>query len=259
MSRAVALLPPKTPRSAFAKLMESETKMAWRLPIGLVAGVAIPILLVVIFGSLPGMNHPEAKLGGLTYFDVYFPVVIVLSVAILALVSLPTRLASFREQGILRRLSTTPVPPSWMLAAQLFMNLALAVVALGVVTVVATTAYSLGVPKSLGGFVLAVLLTIASVFAIGLWLSAWARSGGVANGVGQLILYPLLFFAGLWVPRAQMTPVLRGIGDWTPLGAAVQALQTSMLGGFPSAKSLLVLVAYAAIFGYLAVRYFRWE
>ena len=196
MSTAISLAPGKGPRSAFGKLMESEAKMAWRIPIGLLGGVAIPILIVVIFGSLPGLNHAEAKFGGLTYFDVYFPIVIVISVSVLALVNLPTRLASYREQGFLRRLSTTPVPPSWMLAAQLVMNLVLAVVALGVV-VVAATAYSLGAPKQLGGFVLAAVLTVAAMFAIGLWVSAWARSAGVANGVGQLIIYPLWFFAGL--------------------------------------------------------------
>jgi ABC-2 type transport system permease protein len=97
------------------------------------------------------------------------------------------------------------------------------------------------------------------MFAIGLWLASFARSAGVATAIGQLNLYPLLFFAGLWIPREQMTPILRDVGDWTPLGAAVQAMQTSMQGGFPSAQSLLVMVAYAVVFGYLAVRYFRWE
>jgi len=56
-----------------------------------------------------------------------------------------------------------------------------------------------------------------------------------------------------------MAPALRDIGDWTPLGAAVQALQNSMGGAFPSAQSLLVMAGYAVIFGFLAVRYFRWE
>jgi len=259
MSTAASLLTAKRPRSAFAKLMESETKMAWRVPIGLILGVVVPILTLIVFGSLPGMNKAEAKFGGLTWFNVYFPVIIAFAVAILALISLPVHLASYREQGILRRLSTTPVPPSWMLTAQVVINLALAVVTLAVIVVVGTTAYGLAVPKQLGGFILALVVTIAAMFAIGLWVSSFARSAGMAGGVGQLILYPSLFLAGLWVPREVMTPVLRDISNWTPLGAAVQALQTSMLGGFPSAQSLLVLVAYAAIFGYLAVRYFRWE
>jgi ABC-2 type transport system permease protein len=259
MSIHASLLPARTPRSAFTKLMQSETKVAWRMPIGLILGVALPVFVLVILGSVPGMGKPEAKLGGLTFFSVYFPILIAFSVAILALISLPTHLATYREQGILRRLSTTPVPPTWMLAAQVLINLALAVVALGMLVVAGTVAYGLGAPKQLPGFLLALLLTIAAMFAIGLWVSAFARSAAVAGGIGQLILYPSLFFAGLWVPREVMTPVLRDIGDWTPLGAAVQALQNSMQGTFPSAQSLLVMAAYALLFGFLAVRYFRWE
>ena len=56
-----------------------------------------------------------------------------------------------------------------------------------------------------------------------------------------------------------MTPTLRDIGDWTPLGAAVQALQSSMQGAFPPVQPLLVMAAYTLLFGFLAVRYFRWE
>ena len=73
------------------------------------------------------------------------------------------------------------------------------------------------------------------------------------------VFFPLTFFAGLRVPRALMPPVLRDIGGLTPLGASGQAIQSSLLGTFPSATSLLVLAAYAVVFGLLAVRFFRWE
>jgi ABC-2 type transport system permease protein len=56
-----------------------------------------------------------------------------------------------------------------------------------------------------------------------------------------------------------MAAILRDIGDWTPSGAAVQAMQSSMQGSFPSAQELLVLLAYALVFGFLAVRFFGWE
>jgi len=56
-----------------------------------------------------------------------------------------------------------------------------------------------------------------------------------------------------------MIPILRDVGDWTPLGAAVQALHSSMQGAFPPAQSLLVMASYTLLFGFLAVRYFRWE
>ena len=56
-----------------------------------------------------------------------------------------------------------------------------------------------------------------------------------------------------------MSAVLRDIGDWTPSGAAVHAMTNSMAGTFPSAQLLLVLVGWALVFAYLAMRYFRLE
>jgi len=259
MSTHASLLPARTPQSAFGKLLQSETKVAWRVPLGLVLGVAVPILVLVIFGAIPGMNKPAGSLGGLTYFSVYFPVLIVLVLAMLSLISLPVHLATYREQGILRRMSTTPVPPAWMLAAQVIINLALAVVALGILVVAGTAGFGLGAPKAPGGFALALVLTIAAMFAIGLWISAIARTAGWAGAIGQLFLYPLLFSAGLYFPQERMPPVLQHISEWSPLGASVHALQDSMQGTFPSAQSLLILAGWTVLFGFLAVRFFRWE
>jgi ABC-2 type transport system permease protein len=172
---------------------------------------------------------------------------------------LPTHLADYRQQGILRRLGTTPVPPAWMLAAQVAINLALVIAALVILVVGGTVGFGLGAPQELGGFTLALVLSIAAMFAIGLWVSAIARSSNAATGIGQLLYWPMIFFAGVLFPRPAMPAVLRDIGDWTPAGAAVHALQDSMLGTFPSAQLLLVLAGWAVVFGFLAVRFFRWE
>jgi ABC-2 type transport system permease protein len=69
----------------------------------------------------------------------------------------------------------------------------------------------------------------------------------------------MMFFGGIWLPRPMMPAVLLNISKWTPLGASVDAIQRAMQGLFPSPQSILVLIAYALVFGYLAVRYFKWE
>jgi len=259
MSSHAVLLPQRTPRSAFGKLVQNETRYAWRVPVGLLMGVAVPLLALVIMGVIPGANKPVKSLGGLTVFSTYFPVFIALALGIIALLSLPGHLADYRQQGILRRLSTTPVPPSWMLAAQVVINLALAVVALGVLVVAGLAGFGLGAPGQPGGFALALVLSIAAMFAVGLWIAAIARSTNAAVLLGLLMFYPMQFFAGLFFPRQEMPAVLQDIGNWTPLGASVQALQDSMRGVFPSASLLLALAAWAVVFGVLAVRFFRWE
>ena len=79
------------------------------------------------------------------------------------------------------------------------------------------------------------------------------------NAIGRLTLIPLLFSAGLWLPRPLMPAVLLDISNYTPLGAAVEAIQGSVQTGFPPATPLLVLAGYTLVFAYLARRFFRWE
>ena len=79
------------------------------------------------------------------------------------------------------------------------------------------------------------------------------------NVIGRVTFFPLMFFAGLWLPRALMPAVLLNISNYTPLGATVQAVQDSMQTGFPATAPLLVLAAYALVFGFLARHFFRWE
>jgi ABC-2 type transport system permease protein len=258
MSIRSSLLPARTPRAAFGMIVLNEFRIARRLPLGLLAGVALPTVLLVIIGSIRHNRQHLQVLGGLTTFNVYVPVFLAMVIAALAFYGLPIPLAIYRDQGILRRLSITPVPPAWVLAAQLVLNVSFAVIELILLLVVAMTGFGVAAPKSAGGLVLALSLSIAGVFAIGLWVSAIARPR-TAGMLAAVCFFPLMFFAGLFFPRAEMPRALLDVSDLTPLGAAVQAIQSAMLNGFPPIEPLLVLPAYAVIFGALAVRFFRWE
>jgi ABC-2 type transport system permease protein len=246
-------------RTAFRKVVLNEARLTWRRPIGLIAGVALPVLLTVLFGELPTFRQAPASFGGISLFDAYLPVLAVFSLAMLALLGLPIPLASYRELGVLRRLSTTPVPPSWLLAAQGLVQLCIALAALAVILGTSVVAFGAPVPKSLGGLLVSVILSVAGLFPIGLLIAAMSRTATAASVIGRLAFFPLIFFAGLWLPRALMPPVLLDISNYSPLGPAVQAIQDSMLKGFPSVQPLLVLAGYAAVFGFLAKRFFRWE
>jgi ABC-2 type transport system permease protein len=94
---------------------------------------------------------------------------------------------------------------------------------------------------------------------LGLLVASLARNGRVAGAVGSMLFLPLMFFAGLWTPQATMPAALRSVGDDTPLGAAVAALQHSMSGQWPSASGLTILAGYPVVFGLLSWRLFRWE
>ncbi len=157
----------KTPRAAFGKLLLNESRLAWRVPIGLGAGLGLPILLLVILGLIPGTREPSSDLGGLSYFALLYPILVAVTILAQGINVLPRSLIKYRETGILRRLSVTPVPPSWLLAAQIVINVAIAVVGIILVTAVGVVAFGLALPKNLPGFLLADLLTITSLLAVG--------------------------------------------------------------------------------------------
>lgn len=253
------LAQPRVPRAAFGKIVRNEARLAWRQPSGLIAGVGISLALLIIFGEIPVFRQSSASLGGLSAFDVYIPILIAFAIGIIAFTYLPGPLVSYREQGILRRLSTTPASASWVLAAQLVVQTCLMLVSILLLLIVSIGFFGTSVPKNPGGLILAVILAIAALYAIGLTIAAVARTSAAARGIMAAVLYPLLFFSGLYYPVQLLPGALQAISHFSPLGAAVQAMQAAMNVGFPPTTPLLVLAVYALLFGYLAKRFFRWE
>jgi ABC-2 type transport system permease protein len=249
----------KTPRAALGKLLLNETRLAWRTPTGLFGGLGLPLLLLIVFGVIPGTLQADSMFGGVSYFSLTFPVLIVASVLTLSIAVLPQSLIQYRQSGVLRRLSVTPMPPAWLLGAQVVINLALVLAGFILLTAAGVVFFSLELPKNIPGFLLVYVLTITSLFAVGLCIAALIKNLPVAQTIGGVLFFGLMFFGGVWIPRPLMLPALRDISDWTPLGASVGSMQVAMQGLFPAWQFLLVLAAYTIVFGYLAVRYFKWE
>jgi ABC-2 type transport system permease protein len=242
------------------KLARVETRLFFRDPIALFFGLVFPGLLLLLLGLFfPGFDEPSPDLDGATYIDIYTPIVLVLGLATLGLVTLPPILGTYRQFGILRRLRTTPVHPARLLWAQLVVHIGIAIVAAAIAIVVAVAVFDVPFPQSPGWFAVSFVLAAASIFSIGLLVGAVAPTTAAGQAIGMAIYFPMLFFAGVWIPRSIMSDGLRTVSDLTPLGAAVQALEDSWFGTAPSLTNLLVMAAWAVGVGLVTVRVFRWE
>jgi ABC-2 type transport system permease protein len=260
MSTSAAAAPGRVPAAALRKLTATEFRLFLRERIGPVWAIAFPLVLLIIFGSIPGFKKPvSSSLPGVSILDAYLPILIAFVLAMLALNVLPPVLAGYREKGILRRLATTPVGPSRILGAQVFISFSVTVITVILLLAVARIAYHVALPRQAGGFILAGLLAFGALLSLGLLIASVVTSGRVANGVGAILFFPLMFFAGLWLPIASMPKVLQHISHATPLGATAQALQDSWQGQFPPALLLITLGIYVVILGGAAIRLFRWE
>ena len=250
-------------RRAFRLLVKTEIKIGLRRPVGIFLAVGIPLALLVIFGSIPATSRPRAALGGISFFTLYVPSLLVFVLIVVGLGGLPQQLAAYREQGVLRRLSTTPVPPSWLLAAQLTISLMLATIGIAILLGVGAIAFGLALPRTIGGGVVAfvsLLFTVAATLGLGLCAAALASSPQVASALQALFFYPLAFFSGLYVPIQEIhSAVISEIAKVLPTGAGFNALHASFLGHSPGAEPLLVLAGWAVFTSVAAARLFRWE
>jgi ABC-2 type transport system permease protein len=168
-------------------------------------------------------------------------------------------LSAYREKGVLRRLSTTPVSPVSLLLGQLAVNLGALVVASALVVVGAYAAFRAQMPGNVIGAIVAFVLGATAMCSVALLIAAVTPTTRASAAVGSIVYYPMLFAAGVWTPGPLMPDAVRLVSDYTPLGAASDALQDAWAGHWPQPLHLIVLAGLTLVLGGIAARRFRWE
>jgi ABC-2 type transport system permease protein len=245
--------------SGFNKLALVETRLFLREKGATLAVFALPLALVLGFGLIPGFNKPQKGLSDQIGTEYIASIGVAIVLVSLGLNGVPMVIAQYRERGILRRLAVTPVRPLTLLIAKLTVWAAAAVLSVALVIAVVRLAFHVPVPVAPGWFIVSLLLGIAALFAVGMLVAAVAPNARTATGVGMVLFFPNMFFAGIYFPTEEMSPTLRQIGNFTPLGAAVHALRDSWMGLDPRLEYLGIMAAWALVGGAVAARFFRWE
>jgi ABC-2 type transport system permease protein len=235
----------------------TEAKLLARDPISWFSAIALPSAILLIFGYLFAPHRPDPALGGLRWIDTFAPSMVVITTAVLAIQTLPIRLATYREKGILRRLSTTPARPAVLLIAQLVIYAATAIIGLVLLVIVGRIAFDIPLPANPIGYIAAFGLGMTGLLAIGLLLAAVAPSAGVATAIAIPLFFVVMLLGGVYLPRYLLPEVLITIGNFTPPG--VQGLQDAWLGSAPQLLPLAALAAVTVVGGAVAARVFRWE
>jgi ABC-2 type transport system permease protein len=240
------------------RLIRTELTLYFRDFAAVFFGIVLSPLILVILGCVPAFRQADPALGGASVIALYVPIMLTMAIAMIGLSTMPAQLATYRERGILRRLSTTPVRPRDLLAAQAVVQMSMLVLAAGLVVLIGRIAFGVALPDNPLAFLATFLLATGALFGIGLMLAS-SRTSKLAAGLGSAVFFPLMFLAGLWVPRAVMPHALRAISDLSPLGAGVQALQDASAGHWPRMLHLGVLALWAGSAWLGALRLFRWQ
>lgn len=266
-SSAISATPPRTlpwiPRG-LATLARTEAKLFTRDIGGLFFAVAFPSILVLGMGYvIPGLRDPVQGMGpafdGLLVIHIFMPAILSTAIATVGLTTLPSYLASYREQGIFRRLATTPMRPGGVLYAHLVISAVCLILAVTLALTLGTLLHDVPMPQRPLLAALAFIGGAGAMLGLGLLIGGLAPKASSASGIGMLIYFPMLFFAGLWTPGPLMPDTLSTISTFTPLGAASQAMSTAWFGEGVPLLQLLVLGGYSVVLFTLASRVFKWS
>ncbi|HEY1640731.1 MAG TPA: ABC transporter permease [Streptosporangiaceae bacterium] len=229
----------------------------WRNPQNAFFTFIFPVVIIVIYGLLFRGAGRSSFFYGLSALQYYVPTIAGVSVLGACYSQLAISVAMRRQNGILKRVRATPLP-AWAY----FLGLLAHCVVVSVVDValIAVVGRAFGVPFPGHLLAIAVTLLLGAVCfcALGLAVASLIRNPDAAPAVVQLVLFPLVFMSGTYIPIH--SGVVNSIAGLLPVRPFNQAL----LGPFAQHAgvdwhSLSILLGWGAIGTVVAIRRFRWS
>ncbi|MGA4728918.1 ABC transporter permease [Micromonospora taraxaci] len=242
---------------AFRQILRIEARLYLRDLPTLLTIVGLPTMILVVLGLIPSLREPDPNFDGQNFVNYFAPSLLVVTLAMVGVNTLPMALATYRERGVLRRLATTPAHPAALLAAQMVVALAAILASALLLIIVGRLAFGVPLPRHPLGFILAFVLGTAALLALGLLVAAVARTTKAAQAMAVPLFLLTMFFGGVYLPRFLLPDVVARIGDYTPPG--VQALLDAWTGPSPQPLHLAIMAVIAVAAGAGAAKLFRWE
>jgi ABC-2 type transport system permease protein len=229
-----------------------ERKLFWRNPSAAFFNFLLPLLLFVLTASVFG--------GDRDLLDQLVPGIAGMSIMATTFNALAFNLTFLREQGILKRVLGTPIPPGSYLAGVLASAVANAFVQVGVIVVIANLFYGVDLPPEPLRLVAVTTLGVGCFGALGIAFSHAIPNFDSAPAYVNAVFLPAILISGVFYSSDSLPAALVGIAEVLPLEHAIELLKTTMVeGGSLSSGAIGVLVAWTVGGAYLAVRFFRWD
>lgn len=246
--------------TAFGKLIGIQAKRTLREPPAVFFLIAFAPLFVVFMGFTFG-NDPAPQFGGRGYIDANLVSIPAIVIAIMSFVLIPVDIVSQRETGALRRFRATPLRPLAYITADVLVRFVITMLSIAVMFLVGILAFGASPEGSFVNVLLATALGVLAFLAFGYALAAAMPSQGVAQAVGNVLMFPLIFLSGAAVPLAVLPDDVRQIARFSPLTQLVEMLQGLWTGQAWSENwvPLLILLGVLGVATALAARFFRWE
>ena len=218
--------------------------------------IAVVIPVIVLIGGVTGADRIGLDLAH-DPIDVFAPGVLALAVMSTAFTSLAIATGFERRYGVIKRLGSSPLPRSGLLAGKVGGLLLVEVIQ---ITVISGVALGLGWDPEPGllGATLAVRASARRRFAaLGLFLAGALRAEATLAAAN--LVYLLLLAGGAVVLPISAYGAFGDIVRWLPSGALGSAMREALIEGRTAWTDLAVLLLWAVLGTVLTARTFKWE
>jgi ABC-2 type transport system permease protein len=243
------------------KMTWMEAKLFLREPVGAFFTLLFPLIMLFIFGTVYSNTPAGPGSGGEEGISNLIPAFISMIIGMMGLMAITMTIATYRENGILRRLRTTPVSPLIVMAAHVIVVFTMTALGTIELVIAGRLAYNISFEGNIfsmvGGFALGCL----SFFGIGFILAGVMPTARSAQVVGLVLLYPMLILSGAAWPRELMPSAVQKVAAFLPLSYVVNLLRGLWIGQAwrNHLVDVGVLVGTLLLSTIIAAKTFRWE
>lgn len=229
---------------------------------------AFPIIMLVIFGSVfsaeiaPGVSFRQYFTAGM----------LATGIVLSSFQSLAISIAIERDDGTLKRLRGTPMPPMAYFLGKIGLVIVTSLVQAAVLLVAGWAMFGLTLPSSVDlwvRFAWVFLLGASAGTVLGIAFSVVPRSGKSASAIVSPVVIVLQFISGVYFVFSTIPTWMQDIGSLFPLKWLAQGMRSVFLpesfhaqevsGSWQLPQTALVLAVWTVVGLLLVLRTFRWQ
>lgn len=252
-----------TPVLVWQQIRYQDT-LFWRSPVAAFFTLVFPLMFLVLFNLLFEGEIEIADRDPLTIAQFYAPALAAFAAASATYTNIGIGQAIARDERILKRFRSTPLPPWVYMAGVVGSAIWLAFIATVVMLSMGVFVYGMEIyVDRLPAAAVAFIVGVTTFAILGLALASFAPTGDSAPAVANATLLPVAFISDVFIPIEDPAPWLKFMGDFFPLKHFVVPLQEAF-NPFATAPGvrwgdLAVMGAWAVVGLAYALRSFSWE
>lgn len=235
-----------------------------RNPLAFFFTFLFPLIFLVLFDAIQGGQHVLFQGQRIPFAQFFTPAIAIFGLVTSCYTNLVITTAVARDEGILKRVRGTPLPPWVYMAGRIGATVVVGFGSVVVMFLVGVLAYGVHLyPGTLAAAVVTLIVGAAAFAAIGLAVTGLAPNSEAAPAIANFTMLPLTFISGVFFPLDAAPTWLRDLASFFPLEHLVNAFGAAFTPGVTGAAfhwSDLAIVAIWGVAGLVvASRFFTWE